>query len=102
MAQTAQEEQLLDVRVAEASAAYKFYLNQEAKILGTIAVILFLTVWGSWGPDRREERYVTREREAERLRLEAEREAEQMRRDAEAAAARQRATHEAGRARGRR
>jgi ABC-type nitrate/sulfonate/bicarbonate transport system permease component len=39
------EEQLLDVRVAEASAAYKFYLNQEAKILGATAVILFLTVW---------------------------------------------------------
>jgi hypothetical protein len=45
MAQAAQEEQLLDVRVAEASAAYKFYLNQEAKILGTAAVILFLTTW---------------------------------------------------------
>src|ERR671914_2023069 len=46
MAQTAQaEEQLLDVRVAEASAAYKFYLNQEAKILGTLSVALFLTVW---------------------------------------------------------
>jgi hypothetical protein len=37
MAQSAQEEQLLDIRVAEASAAYKFYLNQEAKILGTIS-----------------------------------------------------------------
>jgi hypothetical protein len=35
MAETAQqEEQLLDVRVAEASVAYKFYLNQERKILG--------------------------------------------------------------------
>jgi ABC-type nitrate/sulfonate/bicarbonate transport system permease component len=46
MAQTAQqEEQLLDVRVAEASVAYKFYLNQEAKILGTVSVLLFLTVW---------------------------------------------------------
>src|SRR5918992_6295738 len=45
MAQTTQEEQLLDVRVAEASSAYKFYLNQEAKILGTISVVLFLTVW---------------------------------------------------------
>jgi NitT/TauT family transport system permease protein len=41
----AQEETLLDIRVAEASAAYKFYLNQERKILGTTAVILFLTVW---------------------------------------------------------
>lgn len=46
MAQSAQqEERLLDVRVAEASAAYKFYLNQEAKILGTISVTLFLTIW---------------------------------------------------------
>ena len=37
MAQGAQqEEQLLDIRVAESSAAYKFYLNQEKKILGTI------------------------------------------------------------------
>jgi NitT/TauT family transport system permease protein len=41
----AQEETLLDVRVAESSAAYKFYLNQEAKILGTSAVIIFLTIW---------------------------------------------------------
>ena len=39
------EEQLLDVRVAEASAAYKFYLNQEAKILGSASVIIFLTIW---------------------------------------------------------
>src|SRR5918996_1811057 len=45
MAQTAQEEQLLDVRVAEASNLYKFYLNQEKKILGTTAVAVFLTVW---------------------------------------------------------
>src|SRR5262247_4190691 len=45
MAQMAQEEQLLDVRVAEASAAYKFYLNQEKKILGTISVVIFLTIW---------------------------------------------------------
>ena len=46
MAQSAQqEERLLDVRVAEASSAYKFYLNQEAKILGTISVTLFLTIW---------------------------------------------------------
>jgi NitT/TauT family transport system permease protein len=43
--QAAQEEQLLDVRVADASAAYKFYLNQEKKILGTTAVITFLTTW---------------------------------------------------------
>ena len=43
--QAAQDEILLDIRVAEASALYKFYLNQEMKILGTIAVILFLTTW---------------------------------------------------------
>src|ERR1044072_344775 len=45
------EEQLLDIRVAEASAAYKFYLNQEKKILGGSAVILFLLTWeaiGNW------------------------------------------------------
>lgn len=41
----AQEEVLLDVRVAEASSLYKFYLNQEKKILGTSAVIIFLTAW---------------------------------------------------------
>jgi len=45
MANQAAEEQLLDIRVAEASAAYKFYLNQEKKILGTSAVIIFLTIW---------------------------------------------------------
>ena len=43
--QTAKEEVLLDVRVAEASSLYKFYLNQEKKILGTSAVVVFLTVW---------------------------------------------------------
>ena len=43
--QTAQEEVLLDVRVAEASTLYKFYLNQEKKILGTSAVVIFLTIW---------------------------------------------------------
>ena len=42
---TAQEEVLLDVRVAEASWLYKFYLNQEKKILGTTAVVIFLTIW---------------------------------------------------------
>lgn len=36
---------LLDIKVAEASALYKFYLNQEKKILGTTAVIIFLTIW---------------------------------------------------------
>jgi NitT/TauT family transport system permease protein len=39
------EEILLDVRVAEASKLYKFYLNQEKKILGTISVSVFLIVW---------------------------------------------------------
>ncbi len=49
--QVAQEEVLLDVSVAEASALYKFYLNQEKKILGTTAVIIFLFAWetlGNW------------------------------------------------------
>jgi NitT/TauT family transport system permease protein len=41
----AQEEVLLDVRVAEASNLYKFYLNQERKILGTVAVVVFLAIW---------------------------------------------------------
>jgi NitT/TauT family transport system permease protein len=51
MADQAAEEQLLDIRVAEASAAYKFYLNNEKLILGTIAVIIFLLAWetvGNW------------------------------------------------------
>ena len=51
MADQTAEEQLLDVRIAEASAAYKFYLNQEKKILGTTSVILFLLTWetiGNW------------------------------------------------------
>lgn len=42
---TAGGEVLLDVRVAEASNLYKFYLNQEKKILGTTAVVIFLTIW---------------------------------------------------------
>jgi ABC-type nitrate/sulfonate/bicarbonate transport system permease component len=41
----AAEELLLDIRVAEASKLYKFYLNQEKKILGTVAVALFLFIW---------------------------------------------------------
>ncbi|HUF43005.1 MAG TPA: ABC transporter permease [Verrucomicrobiae bacterium] len=45
MADQAQEEVLLDVRVAEASAAYKFYLNNEKVLLGTTSVTLFLTAW---------------------------------------------------------
>jgi len=43
--QTAQEEVLLDVSVAEASRLYKFYLNQEKKILGSTAVVVFLSIW---------------------------------------------------------
>src|SRR5262250_1737937 len=43
--QVAQEEVLLDISVAEASKLYKFYLNQERKILGTIAVAIFLAIW---------------------------------------------------------
>ena len=39
------EELLLDVRVAEASRLFKFYLNQEKKILGTISVTIFLILW---------------------------------------------------------
>ena len=38
-------ELLLDVRVAEASRPYKFYLNQEKKILGATSVALFLITW---------------------------------------------------------
>jgi NitT/TauT family transport system permease protein len=45
MADPAAEEVLLDVRVAEASKLYKFYLNQEKKILGTVAVVVFLSLW---------------------------------------------------------
>jgi ABC-type nitrate/sulfonate/bicarbonate transport system permease component len=36
---------LLDIKVAEASALYKFYLNQEKKILGTAGVVVFLVIW---------------------------------------------------------
>lgn len=43
--QTAEQEVLLDVRVAEASSLYKFYLNHEKKILGGSAVILFFLAW---------------------------------------------------------
>ena len=39
----AAEEVLLDVRVAEASKLYKFYLNQERKILGTLSVASFFS-----------------------------------------------------------
>jgi ABC-type nitrate/sulfonate/bicarbonate transport system permease component len=39
------DEVLLNVEVADTSKFYRFYLNQEKKILGTIAVVLFLIVW---------------------------------------------------------
>jgi ABC-type nitrate/sulfonate/bicarbonate transport system permease component len=39
------KEMVLDVRAADASKLYKFYLNQEKKILGTVSVVLFLAVW---------------------------------------------------------
>jgi len=39
------DEVLLNVGVADTSKLYRFYLNQEKKILGTIAVVLFLIVW---------------------------------------------------------
>src|SRR4029077_17094730 len=46
------EELLLDIKVADASALYKFYLNYERKILGFIAVVSFLSLWefmgGAW------------------------------------------------------
>jgi NitT/TauT family transport system permease protein len=42
--ETAQE-LLLDVRVAEASRIYKIYLANEKKILGSIAVAIFLIAW---------------------------------------------------------
>lgn len=42
---TGQEEALLDIKIAEASRLYKFYLNQEKKILGTVSVAVFLITW---------------------------------------------------------
>ncbi|MEX0802505.1 MAG: ABC transporter permease subunit, partial [Candidatus Binatia bacterium] len=45
MADQSAEELLLDVRVAESSNLYKFYLNNEKKILGTASVVTFLIVW---------------------------------------------------------
>jgi NitT/TauT family transport system permease protein len=45
MANQSAEELLLDVRVAEASKLYKFYLNNEQKILGTASVVTFLVAW---------------------------------------------------------
>jgi NitT/TauT family transport system permease protein len=48
MAET-QEEVLLDVKVAEASWLYKFYLTHERKILGTVSVTIFLLLWEFMG-----------------------------------------------------
>ena len=45
----APQDLLLDVSVADASRLYKFYLNQESKILGTSAVIVFLLLWELMG-----------------------------------------------------
>ena len=39
------QELLLDIRVAEASSFYKFYLNHEKKILGSAGVVTFLIIW---------------------------------------------------------
>jgi len=39
------EELLLDVRVAEATPLYKFFLNHEKKILGAAGVFTFLLLW---------------------------------------------------------
>jgi len=49
MAEQTAQEVLLDVKVAEASQLYKFYLNQEKKILGITAVTIFLTIWELMG-----------------------------------------------------
>lgn len=45
MANETTQELLLDVKVAEASRLYRFYLNQEKKILGGTAMAVFLIVW---------------------------------------------------------
>jgi ABC-type nitrate/sulfonate/bicarbonate transport system permease component len=39
------QELLLDVKVAEASPLYKFYLNHEKAILGSASAIVFLVIW---------------------------------------------------------
>src|SRR5262250_1270563 len=39
------QELLLDIKVAEASRFYKFYLNHEKAILGGLAVGVFLIIW---------------------------------------------------------
>ena len=42
---TAEEEILLDIKVADISVLHRFYLNQEKKILGSLSVIVFLFLW---------------------------------------------------------
>lgn len=50
MADTQQKEEvLLDVRVAEASWLYKFYLNNEKAIIGVTSVSFFLLLWEFMG-----------------------------------------------------
>jgi len=39
------QELLLDVKIAEASKLFKFYLTQEKKILGAAGVTIFLIIW---------------------------------------------------------
>ena len=39
------QELLLDVKVAEASRWYKFYLNHEKKLLGSLSIGIFLIIW---------------------------------------------------------
>lgn len=52
MADVTAEQVLLDVKVADASKLYKFYLNHEKKLLGILSVSLFLILWefmgGAW------------------------------------------------------
>jgi ABC-type nitrate/sulfonate/bicarbonate transport system permease component len=49
MANETAGEILLDVKVAEASKLYKFYLNQESKIIGAVSVLIFLLLWEFMG-----------------------------------------------------
>jgi NitT/TauT family transport system permease protein len=49
MADVTAQEPLLDIQIADASRLYKFYLNQEKKILGLLSVSLFLIAWEFMG-----------------------------------------------------
>lgn len=49
MADVTAEQVLLDVKVADASKLYKFYLNHEKKLLGILSVSLFLILWEFMG-----------------------------------------------------